>query len=337
MSEILINNVYNDDCFNVLKNIPDKSVSLVLVDPPYGNTQLVWDKKIDLEKMWIELKRIGKSNCNYVFFCMTRFGMELILSNPKWFRYDLVWAKKKAMGFLDAKKRPLRNFEMIYIFQNNIKPKDAERVYNPQMTEGKPFSRLKDQNLGRVSHYRQLKNEEPKYKLIENNGTRFPKSVLEFSVDIGVKTIHPTQKPVAVCEWLVKTYSNEGDLVLDFCMGSGSTIIACLNTNRQYIGVEKDAEIFEKSSQRIIEHITTMEDPTSITKQYQHNCVVVIEDEDVDVEESVEVLEEVDDIAKVMLDRCRDELATLSESMNSLLLDVVSLQNRLLEAETLVV
>ena len=312
MSEILINNIYNDDCFNVFKNIPDKSVSLVLVDPPYGNTCIKWDEKIDLEKMWIELKRIGKSNCNYVFFCMTRFGMELINSNPKWFRYDLVWMKKKIVGFLDAKKRPLRNFEMIYIFQNNIKPKDAERLYNPQMTEGKPFSRKLDQNLSGKSHYCKLKIEEPNCKLLKNNGTRFPKSVLEFSVDIGVKAIHPTQKPVALCEWLVKTYSNEGDLVLDFCMGSGSTIIACLNTNRQYIGIEKDVEIFEKSSQRIIEHITTMKDPTSITKQSEHNCVMVIEDEDVDVEESVEVLEEVDESAKVMMDNCREAMATLT-------------------------
>ena len=201
------------------------------------------------------------------------------------------------------------------------------------MTEGKPFSRKLDQNLSGKSHYRELKIEEPNYKLIENNGTRFPKSVLEFSVDIGVKAIHPTQKPVALCEWLVKTYSNEGDVVLDFCMGSGSTIIACLNTNRQYIGVEKDVEIFEKSSHRIIEHITTM-NHADIIKQQQHNCVMVIEDEDVDVEESVEVLlEEVDESAKVMMDNCREAMATLTETMNSLLLDVVSLQSRLLNAD----
>ena len=328
MSEIVINNIYNDDCFNVFKNIPDKSVSLVSVDLPYGNTDLVWDKKIDLEKMWIELKRIGKSNCNYVFFCMTRFGMELINSNPKWFRYDLVWMKNIAVGFLASKLRPLRNFEMIYIFQNNIKPKDAERVYNPQMTEGKPYSRVMNVHPSRMAHYDTLRTS--KMELVVNEGTRFPKSILEFGRDTQ-GGIHPTQKPVALCEWLVKTYSNEGDVVLDFCMGSGSTIIACLNTNRQYIGVEKDPVIFEKSSHRIIEHITTMEDPTSITKQSQHNCVMVIEDEDVDVAESVEVLEEDDDIEKVMMDRCRDELATLTETMNSLLLDVVSLQSRLVD------
>ena len=281
MSEILINNVYNDDCFNVFKNIADKSVSLVLVDPPYGNTELVWDKKIDLEKMWVELKRIGKPNCNYVFFCMTRFGMELILSNPKWFRYDLVWLKTHVTGILQAKKRPLRNFEMIYIFQNNIKPKDAERVYNPQMTVGKPYTRRDDG--GGKSNYLQHYGSRLAQHQVEhiNTGTRYPKSVLEYKRDSGVRGIHPTQKPVALCEWLIKTYSNEGDLVLDFCMGSGSTIIACLNTNRQYIGVEKDVEIFEKASKRIVEHITT--------KQSQHNCV--------------EVLEEDDDIAKVMLDK----------------------------------
>ena len=255
MSEIVINNIYNDDCFNVFKNIPDKSVSLVSVDLPYGNTDLVWDKKIDLEKMWIELKRIGKSNCNYVFFCMTRFGNELINSNPKWFRYDLVWLKTRPTGILQAKLRPLRNFEMIYMFQNNIKPKDAERVYNPQMTEGKAFTKKASET--KTNHLRHYNRPNTNLQQVEhiNTGTRYPKSVLEYKRDSGVWAFHATQKPVALCEWLVKTYSNEGDLVLDFCMGSGSTIIACLNTNRQYIGIEKDAEIFEKASKRIADHI----------------------------------------------------------------------------------
>jgi len=336
MSQIVINNIYNDDCFNVFKNIADKSVSLVLVDPPYGNTQIKWDEKIDLEKMWIELKRIGKPNCNYVFFCMTRFGMDLINSNPKWFRYDLVWNKLRGSNVLNSHKRPMNSFEMIYIFQHPNKPKGNRCVYNPQMREGTPYSRTFT-NTKKVSVHFGDKGNDFNY-VFDSKGKRFPLSVLEFKRDnYGKNVLHPTQKPVALCEWLVKTYSNEGDLVLDFCMGSGSTIIACLNTNRQYIGVEKDVEIFEKSSQRIIEHITTMEDP-DIIKQQQHNCVMVIEDEDVDVEESVEVLmEEVDESAKVMMDNCREAMATLTETMNALLLDVVSLQSRLLEAETLAV
>ena len=255
MSEIVINNIYNDDCFNVFKNIPDKSVSLVLVDPPYGNTYIKWDEKIDLEKMWIELKRIGKSNCNYVFFCMTRFGMELINSNPKWFRYDLVWNKLKGSNVLNSNKRPMNSFEMIYIFQNSNKPKGNRCVYNPQMREGKPYTKTLTNRKSLSIHIQHDAPHDFNYA-VDNKGTRFPLSVLEFGRDgNGTKRLHPTQKPVALCEWLVKTYSNEGDLVLDFCMGSGSTIIACLNTNRQYIGIEKDAEIFEKASKRIADHI----------------------------------------------------------------------------------
>ena len=316
--------IYNDDCFNKFKDIPDKSVQLVCVDLPYGQTECKWDSCIDLDKMWVELKRIGKNNCQYVFLCTTKFGNSLINSNPKWFRYDIIWEKSKTLGALDCNKKPLRKHEMIYIFNNcgeddidncrnlemrayaekvknyidkpikeidlkvgnqgthrfyafktsqfrlpkkatydkliehfkidkmngfipfdKLKPFETiKMIYNPQKTEGKPYK----------SNYTGYKGEvygDKKSKPIDNKGDRFPISILKFGYD--KEKLHPTQKPVALCEWIVKTYSNEGDLVLDFTMGSGSTVVACINTKRKYIGIEKDKTIFETAKKRIEE------------------------------------------------------------------------------------
>lgn len=235
--------IYNDDCFNKFKDIPDKSVQLVCVDLPYEQTQLKWDCAIDLNKMWIELKRIGRDNCKYVFFCTTKFGYKLIGSNPKWFRYDIIWEKSHSVGFLDCNKKPLRKHEMIYVFHNDKKTKGLEWIYNPQKTEGKPY---KSETGDRQKIYNKTKSTP-----IDNKGDRFPVSILNFNNDKA--HLHYTQKPVALCEWIVKTYSNEGDVVMDFTMGSGSTVIACINTNRKYIGIEKDKDIFLTAEKRINE------------------------------------------------------------------------------------
>ena len=241
--------IYHDDCFNKFKDIPDKSVQLVCVDLPYNQTCCDFDKEIiDLEKMWLELKRILKTNGQVVFFTTTKFGNKLINSNPKWFRYDIVWEKTRAIGFLSANRQPLRLHEMMYLFHNPTKPKALNWIYNPQKTAGKPFHRERKPEEEKINHYGSL------VRTTTDNptGDRHPTSVLKIQ-NSNKKSKHPTQKPVELCEWLIKTYSNEGDLVLDFTMGSGSTIVACINTNRTYIGIEKDEKYFKIAEQRINE------------------------------------------------------------------------------------
>ena len=252
----MINKIFNDDCFSVFPLIAEKSVDLVVVDLPYGQTCCEWDKKIDLEQMWKQLERIGKDNCQYVFFTTTKFGIELIISKPKWFRYDLVWEKNNSVGFLSAKKMPLRKHEMIYVFSN---PSKKGKVYNPQKTKGEPYINKRTNKLA-TETYGNYKNT-PTENL---TGDRYPTSILHFNHNHYKNRIHPTQKPIELCEWLVKTYSNENDLVLDFCMGSGSTIKACINTNRNYIGVEMDKEIFDKAEKSIIEHLGTKKEEEKI-------------------------------------------------------------------------
>lgn len=235
-------NLINADCLAVMPTLETNSVDMVLVDLPYGQTNCKWDTIIDMEKMWIELKRICKSNANIVFFTTTKFGVKLINSNEKWFRYDLVWEKQQGVGFMNANKCPLRNHEMMYIFG---KPCGGTKTYNPQKTEGKPYKikakKIKDDLYG--------KDETPEHE--NKTGDRHPLSVQKFITKNYKKTIHPTQKPVEACEWLIKSYSNEGDTILDFTMGSGSTGVACKNLNREFIGIEMDEEIFKTAEERI--------------------------------------------------------------------------------------
>ena len=229
-------NIYNDDCFNILPNITEK-IDMVLVDLPYGQTDLKWDVKIDLDKMWIELKKICKENCIYVFFTTTKYGNDLINSNKKWFRYDIVWIKSNAVGFLNANRMPLRGHEMIYIFYKK------RGTYNPQKTEGKPYI-----HKGRRSAKMYSMKDHTNTSNLD--GKRHPLSYIKFNVNKKIK--HSTAKPIKLCEWLIKSYSNKNDLVLDFCMGSGTTGIACKNTERKFIGVEKDKEIFEYAKNRLL-------------------------------------------------------------------------------------
>jgi site-specific DNA-methyltransferase (adenine-specific) len=227
--------VYNDDCFNIFPKIKDK-VDMVLVDLPYSQTACKWDIPINLEDMWIALKKICKRDCVYVFFCTTKFGYKLIQSNEKWFRYDLVWEKSRKVGFLSANKMPLRKHEMVYVF------KEKQGVYNPQKTEGKPYKITG--NGEEVGIYLKFKRTDH-----ENKGDRHPSTIVKFNNPS--KSVHRTQKPVDLCQWLIKSYSNEGDTVLDFTMGSGSTGVACQNTDRKFIGIEKDKEIFNIAMNRL--------------------------------------------------------------------------------------
>jgi len=380
--------LYNDNCFNVFPEIKDNHVDLFVLDLPYANkkfgncTACKWDTPIDLEKMWKEIKRIMKPNGVVIHFCNTKFGFTLIESNPKWFRYDLIWKKSRKVGFLSANKMPLRQHENIYIFSNeeddtdivrnkelreyskkvfdyintskkdiinklgqgldhffrysssqfslpieenynklieefnidkmeNFKPyaemKDLEEltIYNPQKTEGKPYKtngkgkcgiydskRIDNENKGdrhptsiiemepdheniyifkdKGGTYNPQKTEGKPYKsreriegegvyikdtykrtATEDTSKRHPSSILEYKNPH--KTIHPTQKPVDLIEWLIKTYSNENDVVMDFCMGSGTTGVASKNLNRKFIGVEMNKEIYDSAYKRIKE------------------------------------------------------------------------------------
>ena len=236
--------IYNDDCFNVFDKIEKDSINLVLVDLPYGQTACEWDIKIDLTEMWKHLKQICKDKCQYVFFTTTKFGNDLINSNPKWFRYDLVWEKTNSVGFLQANKQPLRTHEMVYIFSN---PSKTHKSYTPQKTAGIPYKTL------RKIKGTELYQSQDLTPLTDNlTGDRFPLSILKYG-QLRNK-LHPTQKPTELCEWLIKSFSNEDDVVLDFCMGSGTTVIACINTKRHYIGIEKDADIFKIAEERIANH-----------------------------------------------------------------------------------
>ena len=380
--------LYNDNCFNVFPEIKDNHVDLFVLDLPYANkkfgncTACKWDTPIDLEKMWKEIKRIMKPNGVVIHFCNTKSGFTLIESNPKWFRYDLIWKKSRKVGFLSANKMPLRQHENIYIFSNeeddtdivrnkelreyskkvfdyintskkdiinklgqgldhffrysssqfslpieenynkliaeyniekmeNFKTyaemKDLEEltIYNPQKTEGKPYKtngkgkcgiydskRIDNENKGdrhptsiiemepdheniyifkdKGGTYNPQKTEGKPYKsreriegegvyikdtykrtATEDTSKRHPSSILEYKNPH--KTIHPTQKPVDLIEWLIKTYSNENDVVMDFCMGSGTTGVASKNLNRKFIGVEMNKEIYDRAYKRIKE------------------------------------------------------------------------------------
>ena len=329
--------LYNDDCFNVFPKIKDNTIDLFVLDLPYANkdfgkcTACKWDNTIDLDKMWVEIKRIMKPNAVIIFFCNTKFGFSLIKSNMKWFRYDLIFKKSRKVGFLSANRAPLRQHENIYVFSDadddleNNKNKELrsyaehvkkyigktkteivktigqsvdhflrikssqfgiptektynklietykindmegfidyeklektwknenETTYNPQKTEGKPYKTNGRKEGDMV--YGSVKGEP-----IENKGDRHPTSIYPDTIDNTIlehnnpkKSLHRTQKPVSLCEWLIKTYSNEKDTVMDFTMGSGTTGVACKHTNRNFIGVEMDKEIFKIAKDRL--------------------------------------------------------------------------------------
>jgi len=236
--------LYNGDCLEVMPTLETNSVDMVLVDLPYGQMACAWDIIIDPDKMWIELERICKPNANIVFFCTTKFGYQLIKSKEKWFRSDIVWEKTMAQGFLSAKKAILRKHEMIYLFG---KPSASGKTYNPQKTTGhKPgFRAAHTYKNGLVDVYGRTGAGD-----LFIDDTRYPTSIQKFNYD--KKKFHRTQKPVALCEWLVKTYTNELDVVMDFTMGSGSTGVACKNTKRNFIGIEMNQEIFNIAKERLL-------------------------------------------------------------------------------------
>ena len=231
------------DCLEVIKGIPDGSIDAIITDPPYGTTACKWDSVIDFELMWEQLNRIIKPNGAIVLFGSEPFSSALRMSNIKNYKYDWKWIKSRPSGHLNAKRMPLKNIEDICVFYK----KQVE--YNPQFTIGKP-NNIKDGSIRKTkvtnNIYGEFKNTVQK-----RTDQKYPKQNLYFNQQDPRKIIHPTQKPVALMEYLIKTYTNEGETVLDFTMGSGSTLVACQNTNRNGIGIEMDEAYFKIAQQRI--------------------------------------------------------------------------------------
>lgn len=230
-----------------MKNITDKSVDMILCDLPYGTTQCKWDTVIPFEFLWEQYNRIIKSNGAVVLFGAEPFSSKLRLSNLKMYKYDWIWRKPRGTGHLNAKKQPMRDVENISVFYKK------QCTYNPQYEKGEPYSALKGGKNSRVSEsgvttYGKFMNGAEFRN--DNNGFRYPKQVIEFGV-VERGTVHPTQKPVPLLEYLIKTYTNDNDVVLDNCMGSGSTGVACVNLNRKFIGIELDENYFEIAKNRI--------------------------------------------------------------------------------------
>lgn len=247
---IEINQIYNMDCLEGMKYIPDKSIDMILCDLPYGTTQNKWDSVIPFSELWNHYERLIKDNGVIILFGQGLFAYKLALSNEKLFKYDLVWKKgNRSTGFLDAKKRPLRNHELILIFYKR------QPRYNPQFEIGQPLhgmgSKFKTKE-GVNNNYGYFNKSDEKWDSRKGETKKYPKSILVFNKPHP--PIHPTQKPVALFEYLIRTYTNEGDLVLDNCMGSGTTAIACMNTKRNFIGFELEKKYFDICIKRIAEN-----------------------------------------------------------------------------------
>lgn len=215
---------------------------MILCDLPYGTTQNKWDSVIPLDLLWKEYERMIKERGVIVLTAQTPFDKVLGVSNLKWLKYELIWEKTKATGYLNARRMPMKAHENILVFYKKTP------IYNPQMTEGKPYK-----NNHKAGDTGNNYGENKKDYSFENEGTRFPRSVLKIDSVKSNEQLHPTQKPVELFEWLIKTYTNEGETVLDNCLGSGTTAVACINTNRNFIAIEKEWEYCEIANKRIEE------------------------------------------------------------------------------------
>lgn len=228
------------DAYQLLPSLPDASIDLVATDPPYGSTDCGWDHKIDLREFWAQMWRVLTPAGVAVVFAAQPFATDVINAARKHFRYELVWFKARKVGFLNANLQPLRQHELILVF--NRQPKRSK--YRPQLTAGSPYH-TKGKTPTRV--YRKIKNQD---RETINLGTRHPTSVLQLN-DFGGRRVHPTQKPTDLCRWIVRSYSDPGDLVLDPFAGSASTGVACQAEGRRFIGFERDPEIHAVAAARL--------------------------------------------------------------------------------------
>lgn len=239
----ILNNcaLLNGDCLQVMATLPSKSVDMILCDLPYGTTQCAWDSIIPLEKLWEQYCRLIRDNGVIVLTAMQPFTSLLVSSNLSMFRYEWIWEKGNATGFLNAKKQPLRAHESVLVFYKK------QSIYNPQIMNSHKRRTAKRGPIGSECYGKTLKNTD--YDSTE----RYPRSVQFFSSDKQRENLHPTQKPVSLFEYLVRTYTNIGDTVLDNCMGSGTTGVACVNSCRSFIGIEQENKYFNVSCRRIFD------------------------------------------------------------------------------------
>ena len=241
----------NGDCLKVLPTLADKSIDLILTDPPYGTTQCKWDSIIPFEPMWKELKRVIKDNGCIALFGTEPFSSYLRTSNTEWYKYDWVWNKNSSTGFMNAKLRPMNTIELISIFSNGrtAPNKISNMIYYPQgLIEHNKIAKSGNKPNKENSKYRENSSPANKGGYVQQY-TNYPRNYLEFAYQ--KKAVHPTQKPVALLKYLIKTYTNENDTVLDFTMGSGSTGVAAKNLNREFIGIELDKTYFDIAKNRI--------------------------------------------------------------------------------------
>ena len=242
--------LHNGNCLEIMKDLKDNSIDLMFCDLPYGQTNCKWDSSIDLDLFWKQVNRICKINCPMFFTCTTKFGVSLINSNPKNFRYDLVWIKSSACGFLNAKKMPMRKHELIYVFYRKLPfydisshkskfTKEDTSVIKPEL-----YSKKEIYNIP-TSHVSNWHGEARKGTIYE---PELPTSILKINSQKGK---HATQKPVALMNWCIKYYSKEGDTILDPTMGSGSTGMSCKEMKRNFIGIELDEKIFNLARERL--------------------------------------------------------------------------------------
>jgi len=248
-----INKIYQGDCLELMpKHIDGKSIDMIFCDLPYGTTQNKWDSVIDLDRLWREYKRVIKDNGAIVLFAAQPFTSALIMSNPKMFKYDWIWQKPKGTGHLNAKKQPMRDKEDILVFYKK------QCTYNPQMEQGTPYkdkagkdhtkSTSMTGSYGKYTNYRDV-----------NTGFRYPKQVQKFGV-VERGTLHPTQKPLFLIEYMIRTYTNEGDLILDNTCGSGTTGLGAKNLGRNFIMMEQDPDHYETACKRVLTDFVVVKD-----------------------------------------------------------------------------
>jgi site-specific DNA-methyltransferase (adenine-specific) len=265
----------NGDCLVEMKSIEEHSIDLILCDLPYGTTDrkgseskknagsrlLKWDTVIPLDELWLEYKRVLKPRGAVVLTADQPFTSKLILSNVEWFKYEWIWKKKKTTGFLLANYRPMKQTEDVVVFSPAgaaaASKNGKNMTYNPQgLIEKRVKKKNNPKRLGKFLHNPKFMGENNKLlheTEYEQKYTNYPSEIIEFGLDRNV--VHPTQKPVALMEYLIKTYSNENETVLDNCMGSGTTGVACVNTNRKFVGIERDEEYYDMAKTRIEESI----------------------------------------------------------------------------------
>lgn len=234
--------LYQGDCLEKMVEVPDHTVDMIFTDLPYGTTHNVWDKRISLEELWKQYKRVLKSGGVVLLFSQQPFTTDLVNSNRKWFRYEWVWQKSRPVGFLNANRMPLRFHENIVVFYEHLP------TYNPQKTPGKPYT---SKGARYTTNYRPFKP----IPTTNRDGMRYPRDVVTFSRGNSVGKIHPTEKPVDLLEYMIRTYTDAGDIVLDSCMGSGSCGVACQHLGRGFIGIEKDPGYFEAARKRIADAV----------------------------------------------------------------------------------